>query len=185
VAPARERRPRARDAAPARGAGPRRGERRPDLTALRTPALARRRRALCHLRARPHRGSGGEEPQPGIYRMVFDARTTGMRGEIGKGGGFHYHCAERAHRPSGRGRDRLDPRIALAVAPEGIDDWPSPASCAAPRRASPARARLTMRRPRRRRVRARGIVPPRERRRGRSATTSGTTRTSRPSRCST
>ncbi len=32
----------------------------------------------------------------GIYRMhVFDAKTTGMHWQIGKGGGFHFHKAEK------------------------------------------------------------------------------------------
>ena len=31
----------------------------------------------------------------GIYRMqIYDARTTGMHWQIGKGGGFHYHATE-------------------------------------------------------------------------------------------
>ena len=35
----------------------------------------------------------------GIYRMhVYDARTTGMHWQIGKGGGFHYHHAEKRGR---------------------------------------------------------------------------------------
>jgi 4-hydroxybenzoate decarboxylase subunit C len=35
----------------------------------------------------------------GMYRMqVYDARTTGMHWQIGKGGGFHYAVAERAER---------------------------------------------------------------------------------------
>jgi len=35
----------------------------------------------------------------GIYRMqVYDARTTGMHWQIGKGGGFHYAAAERQGR---------------------------------------------------------------------------------------
>jgi menaquinone biosynthesis decarboxylase len=36
----------------------------------------------------------------GMYRMQrFDARTTGMHWQIHKGGGFHYHEAERAGQP--------------------------------------------------------------------------------------
>src|SRR5437773_2465578 len=35
----------------------------------------------------------------GIYRMhVYDAATTGMHWQIGKGGGFHYHEAEKRGR---------------------------------------------------------------------------------------
>jgi len=36
----------------------------------------------------------------GMYRMhVYDARTTGMHWQIGKGGGFHYAAAEQHGRP--------------------------------------------------------------------------------------
>jgi UbiD family decarboxylase len=43
---------------------------------------------------------GGGPSNLGIYRMqIFDARTTGMHWQIGKGGGFHYAAAE------GRGED--------------------------------------------------------------------------------
>src|SRR6266446_4998427 len=36
----------------------------------------------------------------GIYRMqVYDARTTGLHWQIQKGGGFHYHEAERLNQP--------------------------------------------------------------------------------------
>ncbi len=36
----------------------------------------------------------------GMYRMqIFDARTTGMHWQIGKGGGFHYAAAERRGEP--------------------------------------------------------------------------------------
>jgi UbiD family decarboxylase len=63
----------------------------------------------------------------GIYRMhVFDSKTTGMHWQIGKGGGFHYHRAEK------RGKDLevavsvgADPCTLLAAAaplPEGIDE---------------------------------------------------------------
>ncbi|MEO5617340.1 MAG: UbiD family decarboxylase [Candidatus Eisenbacteria bacterium] len=63
----------------------------------------------------------------GIYRIhVYDARTTGMHWQIGKGGGFHYAAAERA----GRGLDvaiavGADPATLLAAVaplPEGIDE---------------------------------------------------------------
>jgi 4-hydroxy-3-polyprenylbenzoate decarboxylase len=63
----------------------------------------------------------------GIYRMhIFDERTTGMHWQIGKGGGIHYHDAEK------RGQDLevavsvgADPATLLACAsplPEGIDE---------------------------------------------------------------
>jgi len=38
----------------------------------------------------------GHHPNLGMYRMqIFDDRTTGMHWQIHKGGGFHYHEAER------------------------------------------------------------------------------------------
>jgi len=63
----------------------------------------------------------------GIYRMhVYDSSTTAMHWQIGKGGGFHYHTAER------RGADLAvavhvgaDPATLLAAVaplPEGIDE---------------------------------------------------------------
>jgi UbiD family decarboxylase len=63
----------------------------------------------------------------GIYRMhVYDETTTGMHWQIGKGGGFHYHRAEKL----GRGLDvavsvGADPALLLAAVsplPEGIDE---------------------------------------------------------------
>jgi 4-hydroxy-3-polyprenylbenzoate decarboxylase len=63
----------------------------------------------------------------GIYRMhIYDDRTTGMHWQIGKGGGFHYHAAEK----QGRGLDvsvavGADPATLLASVaplPEGIDE---------------------------------------------------------------
>jgi len=63
----------------------------------------------------------------GIYRIhVYDAKTTGMHWQIGKGGGFHYAAAEKA----GRGLDvaiavGADPATLLAAVaplPEGIDE---------------------------------------------------------------
>ena len=42
----------------------------------------------------PSRGSGGAS-NLGMYRMqVYDQASTGMHWQIGKGGGFHYACAE-------------------------------------------------------------------------------------------
>ncbi|MBI3894053.1 MAG: UbiD family decarboxylase [Candidatus Wallbacteria bacterium] len=39
---------------------------------------------------------GGGKPNLGLYRMqVFDAATTGIHWQIGKGGGFHYAAAEK------------------------------------------------------------------------------------------
>jgi 4-hydroxy-3-polyprenylbenzoate decarboxylase len=63
----------------------------------------------------------------GIYRMqVHDATTTGMHWQIAKGGGFHFHSAEKLE----RGLELAvhvgaDPAILLAAAaplPEGIDE---------------------------------------------------------------
>ena len=63
----------------------------------------------------------------GIYRIhVYDARTTGMHWQIGKGGGFHYHTAEK--RGQGLevavhvGADPATLLAAVAPLPEGIDE---------------------------------------------------------------
>ena len=63
----------------------------------------------------------------GIYRMqVFDARTTGMHWQIGKGGGFHFHRAEKLGRglevAVGVGADPATLLAAIAPLPEGIDE---------------------------------------------------------------
>jgi 4-hydroxy-3-polyprenylbenzoate decarboxylase len=63
----------------------------------------------------------------GIYRMqVFDAKTTGMHWQIGKGGGFHYHEAEKRGRPLevavAVGADPATLLAAVAPLPEGIDE---------------------------------------------------------------
>ena len=63
----------------------------------------------------------------GIYRMqVFDAKTTGMHWQIGKGGGFHYHEAEKRGRPLevavSVGADPATLLSAVAPLPEGIDE---------------------------------------------------------------
>jgi len=63
----------------------------------------------------------------GIYRMhVYDAATTGMHWQVGKGGGFHYHEAEK--RGQGLrvavhvGADPATLLSAVAPLPEGIDE---------------------------------------------------------------
>ena len=63
----------------------------------------------------------------GIYRMhVYDDATTGMHWQIGKGGGFHYHEAEK--RGQGLpvvvhvGADPATMLAAVAPLPEGIDE---------------------------------------------------------------
>jgi len=63
----------------------------------------------------------------GIYRMhVYDARTTGMHWQIGKGGGFHYHRAEKNDQPLpvavAIGADPCTLLSAVAPLPEGIDE---------------------------------------------------------------
>jgi menaquinone biosynthesis decarboxylase len=63
----------------------------------------------------------------GIYRMhVYDAATTGMHWQIGKGGGFHYHEAEKLGRGLGVavhvGMDPATLLAAVAPLPEGIDE---------------------------------------------------------------
>lgn len=63
----------------------------------------------------------------GIYRMhVFDAKTTGMHWQIQKGGGFHYHQAEKLRREFelavALGTDPALLFAAIAALPEGIDE---------------------------------------------------------------
>jgi len=63
----------------------------------------------------------------GLYRMhVYDARTTGMHWQIGKGGGFHYHRAEQRGEPLevavAIGADPATLLAGVAPLPEGIDE---------------------------------------------------------------
>ncbi len=63
----------------------------------------------------------------GVYRMhIFDPRTTGMHWQIGKGGGFHYHVAERHGRDLevavAVGADPCTLLAAVSPLPEGIDE---------------------------------------------------------------
>ncbi|MEW5768320.1 MAG: UbiD family decarboxylase [bacterium] len=63
----------------------------------------------------------------GIYRMqVFSKDSTGMHWQIQKGGGFHYHTAEKAEQPLEVAiAVGADPALCLAAAaplPEGIDE---------------------------------------------------------------
>ncbi len=63
----------------------------------------------------------------GIYRMhVYDERTTGMHWQIGKGGGFHYHRAEKLGRhlevAVAVGADPALLLASVAPLPEGIDE---------------------------------------------------------------
>src|SRR5205085_1639974 len=63
----------------------------------------------------------------GIYRIqIHDAATAGMHWQIGKGGGFHYHAAEK--RGQGLevaihvGADPATLLAAVAPLPEGVDE---------------------------------------------------------------
>lgn len=63
----------------------------------------------------------------GIYRMhVFDSSTTGMHWQIQKGGGFHYHRAEKLGREFplavALGTDPALLLATVAALPEGIDE---------------------------------------------------------------
>jgi 4-hydroxy-3-polyprenylbenzoate decarboxylase len=63
----------------------------------------------------------------GIYRMhIFDGATTGMHWQIGKGGGFHHHAAEKRGAALevavGVGADPATLLAAVAPLPEGIDE---------------------------------------------------------------
>jgi 4-hydroxy-3-polyprenylbenzoate decarboxylase len=63
----------------------------------------------------------------GVYRMhVFDAQTTGMHWQIGKGGGFHYHAAEKRGRALevavAVGADPATLLASVAPLPEGVDE---------------------------------------------------------------
>lgn len=63
----------------------------------------------------------------GMYRMhVFDEHTTGMHWQIQKGGGFHYHAAEKLGKPLevavAIGTDPTLLLATIAALPEGIDE---------------------------------------------------------------
>ncbi len=63
----------------------------------------------------------------GMYRIQkFDDQTTGMHWQIGKGGGFHYHEAEKLNRPLEValviGSDPALLLATVAALPEGIDE---------------------------------------------------------------
>src|SRR5262249_6047612 len=105
----------------------------------------------------------------GIYRMhVFDPRTTGMHWQIGKGGGFHFHVAERRNQPLevavavGAGPATL--LAAVAPLPENIDELTSAGFLrGAPTRLARSRT-LGMRVPADAEFVIEGVVPPLERR---------------------
>ncbi len=63
----------------------------------------------------------------GMYRIQqFDDQTTGMHWQIGKGGGFHYHTAEKLNQPLEValviGSDPALLLATVAALPEGIDE---------------------------------------------------------------
>jgi len=63
----------------------------------------------------------------GLYRMhVYDEKTTGMHWQIGKGGGFHFHKAEKQGRSLevavAVGADPATLLAGVAPLPEGIDE---------------------------------------------------------------
>lgn len=63
----------------------------------------------------------------GMYRIQqFDDQTTGMHWQIGKGGGFHYHNAEKLNKPLEValviGSDPALLLATVAALPEGIDE---------------------------------------------------------------
>lgn len=63
----------------------------------------------------------------GLYRIhVYDAKTTGMHWQIGKGGGFHFHKAERRGHSLevaiAVGADPATLLAGVAPLPEGIDE---------------------------------------------------------------
>lgn len=105
----------------------------------------------------------------GIYRMhVYDGRTTGMHWQIGKGGGFHYHEAEKRDQPLevavSVGADPALLLSAVAPLPEGIDELAFAGFLrGAPTRLARGRA-LAMPVPADAEFVIEGIVPPRERR---------------------
>jgi len=105
----------------------------------------------------------------GIYRMhVYDERTTGMHWQIGKGGGFHYHEAEKRDRPLevavSVGADPATLLAAISPLPEGIDELAFAGFLrGAPTRLARART-LGMPVPADAEFVIEGVVPPRERR---------------------
>jgi len=105
----------------------------------------------------------------GVYRMqVFDAKTTGMHWQIGKGGGFHFHAAEkRGEALAVAVAVGADPALLLASVaplPEGVDELAFAGFLrGAPTRLAPATT-LGMRVPADAEFVIEGIVPDAERR---------------------
>jgi 4-hydroxy-3-polyprenylbenzoate decarboxylase len=104
----------------------------------------------------------------GIYRMhLYDARTTGMHWQIGKGGGFHHHAAEKIGQPLevavSVGADPALLLAAVAPLPEGVDELAFAGFLrGAPTRLARART-LQMRVPADVEFVLEGVVPPGER----------------------
>jgi 4-hydroxy-3-polyprenylbenzoate decarboxylase len=72
-------------------------------------------------------GRSGKERNLGLYRMhVYSSDETGMHWQIGKGGGFHYHEAEKSGEPLevavALGADPILLFSAMAPLPEGLDE---------------------------------------------------------------
>jgi 4-hydroxy-3-polyprenylbenzoate decarboxylase len=105
----------------------------------------------------------------GVYRMqVFGERETGMHWQIGKGGGFHYHEAEKSGRPLevavAVGADPATLLSAVAPLPENIDELAFAGFLrGVPTRLSRSRS-LSMRVPADAEFVIEGVVPPLERR---------------------
>jgi 4-hydroxybenzoate decarboxylase subunit C len=105
----------------------------------------------------------------GIYRIhVYDAKTTGMHWQIGKGGGFHYHVAEKRNEDLEVavcvGADPATLLSSVAPLPEGIDELAFAGFLrGAPTRLAQART-LTMRVPADVEFVIEGVVPAHERR---------------------
>jgi UbiD family decarboxylase len=105
----------------------------------------------------------------GIYRMhVHGDHLTGMHWQIGKGGGFHYHVAEKLNRPLevavAVGADPATMLSAVAPLPENIDELAFAGFLrGAPTRLARSRT-LSMRVPADAEFVIEGVVPPHERR---------------------
>jgi len=105
----------------------------------------------------------------GIYRMhLYDAKTTGMHWQIGKGGGFHHHRAEKLGRDLevavAVGADPATLLSSVAPLPEGIDELAFAGFLrGAPTRLAPART-LGMAVPADAEFVLEGVVPKGERR---------------------
>ncbi len=106
----------------------------------------------------------------GLYRLhQFDSTTTGMHWQIQKGGGFHYHEAEKRGEPLpvtvSLGADPCLMLAAVAPLPEGFDELAFAAFLrGAPTAIAPATQVPGAWAPAEAEIVLEGIVPPRERR---------------------